>query len=282
MMGAGDSTPMQSTITLVTSPTRHTDRERLMWERELMGLYISAHPLDNYTQYFEEQTIPLSQVKPELDSKQATIGGIITTVRTIVTKSGTKMAFVGLEDKTGEGEIIVFPNLYEQVGAKLVQDAVIRASGKISAKDRDGNIGKDAKMIADEIQFVTDQELESYESTGRKMEKPKPRKDFGKVKATRTMAAAASKPKAPATEYIKPQVETVIKSCYVQVKDPEDHEALLNLKKICSEFPGLTEIILVLGEDKKSAIKMPFKVDASDALVSKLVKILGEDAVVLK
>ena len=52
------------------------------------------------------------------------------------------MAFVGIEDKFGEGEIIVFPNLYEKVGAKLVQDAVIRVSGKNSARDRDGKFGQ--------------------------------------------------------------------------------------------------------------------------------------------
>ena len=189
------------------------------------------------------------------------------------------MAFVGIEDKTGESEIIVFPNLYEQIGAKLIQDAVIKATGKISAKDRDGNIGTDAKMIADEFQFVTDQELDSYESTGRKMEKPKPRKDFGKVKVSKTVAATAAA--RPAVS-MKPQMDVKIQKCYVNLKDPEDHEILLEIKKICNDHPGVSEIILVLGTDKKSAIKMPFKIDANELLIGKLVKILGEDAVVLK
>ncbi len=56
----------------------------------------------------------------------------------------------------------------------------------------------------------------------------------------------------------------------------------MKLKQTCSEFPGFNDIVLVLGEDKKSAIKLPFKVDTSDQLVGQLVKILGEDAVVLK
>ena len=159
-------TSVQPTVTMQISPVKHTDRERLTWERELMGLYVSAHPLDNYDTYFEEQTVSLSQVTPDVDGKKATIGGLISTVRSIVTKSGTKMAFVGLEDKTGESEVIIFPNLYEQIGAKLVQDAVVLVSGKISARDRDGNIGTDAKMIADEVQFISDQELNGYESIG--------------------------------------------------------------------------------------------------------------------
>jgi DNA polymerase III subunit alpha len=292
----GGTASIQPSVALQTAPAHHTEKERLTWERELMGLYISAHPLDNYDAYFEEQTIPLARIKPEVDGKKATIGGLVSTVRTIITKSGTKMAFVGLEDKTGESELIVFPNLYEQVGAKLVQDAVIRATGKISARDRDGNLGNEAKMIADEIMLVSDQELREYESTGRKMETPK---ISSKVIAERRSAYKSAKSGVPAQPVAsaavktapadapksvsKPMVEIpVIKKLYVHIKDPDDHGALLALKQTCSSFPGGTDIVLVLGADKKSAIKLPFQVDSSDVLVGELVKLLGEDCVALK
>jgi len=278
LIGASD---MQSTVTLQPSPIKHSDRERLTWERELMGLYVSAHPLDNFDMYFEEQTISLSQITPSVDGKKATVGGIISTVRTIVTKSGSKMAFVGIEDKTGEGEIIVFPNLYEQYGAKLMQDAVIKATGKISARDRDGNVGSEAKIIADDIQFVTDKELREYESVGRKMDAPKV---SAKVSATRVAAKAQPKPStssAPRTKVV-PLEATGPKKLYVHVKDPDDHEVLLSLKQTCGNYLGLFDIILVLGAEKKSAVKLPFKVDASNSLIGDLVKILGENSVVLK
>jgi DNA polymerase-3 subunit alpha len=291
--GMSEMADIQPTISLQTAPTKFTEKEQLMWERELLGLYISAHPLDNYDAYFEEQTIPLARMKPEIDGKKVTIGGLVSTVRTIVTKSGTKMAFVGLEDKTNEAEVIVFPNLYEQVGAKLVQDAVIRVSGKASARDRDGNLGSEAKMIADEISVVTDQELRDYESTGRKMEAPKM---SSKVKAERVAeyrakknpgSATVEKP-AAAVETAAPPVHRPImdippvKKLFVHVKNPDDHNALLLLKQTCSEFVGNTDIVLVLGESKGSAIRLPFRVDASDALIGQLVKLLGEDCVVLK
>jgi len=280
----GGDAAVQPTITLQTAPTKYTDKEKLTWERELLGLYISAHPLDNYDAYFEEQTIPLARMTPEVDGKKATIGGLVSTVRSIVTKSGTKMAFVGLEDKSGEGEVIVFPNLYEQVGAKLTQDAVIRATGKISARDRDGNLGSDAKMIADEVVIVTDQELRDYESTGRKMNAPKA---STKVSAMR-VSSAKKKPEASTTssapvERPRPIVDIPPpKKLFVHVKNPDDHEALLILKQICSQYPGVSDIVLVLGEDKKSAIKLPFKVESSDVLMGQLVKQFGEDCVALK
>ena len=292
--GMSEMTEIQPTITMQTAPVKYTDKEKLTWERELLGLYISAHPLDNYDAYFEEQTIPLARMKPEIDGKKVTIGGLVSTVRTIVTKSGTKMAFVGLEDKTNEAEVIVFPNLYEQVGAKLVQDAVIRVSGKASARDRDGNLGNEAKMIADEINVVTDQELREYESTGRKMEAPKM---SAKVKAERVAEYRAKKNpgSTPTPEAPKAAVETAevpkrrpivdippVKKLFVHIKNPDDHNALLALKQTCSDFVGNTDIVLVLGEAKSSAIRLPFRVDASDALIGQLVKLLGEDCVVLK
>ena len=282
--GMADMASIQPTINLQVAPVKHTPKERLTWERELLGLYISAHPLDNYDAYFEEQTIPLARMTPEIDGKKATIGGLVSTVRTIVTKSGTKMAFVGLEDKTGEGEIIVFPNLYEEVGAKLVQDAVIRASGKVSARDRDGNLGSDAKMIADEIVLVSETELRDYESTGRKMEAPKA---SSKVRATRVAGKTPAKTISSTASSDAPRPKPLmdippVKKLFVHVKDPEDHTVLVDLKKICSEYNGNTDIVLVLGAEKKSAIKLPFRVDGSDALMGALVKLLGEDAVVLK
>jgi DNA polymerase III subunit alpha len=282
---------LQPSVSLQTAPAKHTDKERLLWERELLGLYISAHPLDNYDAYFSEQTMPLSELTSNIDGKKATIGGIITAVRTIVTKSGSKMAFVKLEDKSSESELIIFPNLFEQIGAKLVQDAVVKASGKVNARDRDGNVTSETKLTADEVQFVNDEELNSYQATGRKMAAPKART---KVQAMRTPSAKGASltmpattpgnaPSTPPAERPRPLMEeAVIKKLFVNVTNPDDQQTLVELKKICSEHSGFTDMVLVLGSEKKSAIKMPFRVDANEELIGKLVKLLGEDAVVLK
>lgn len=268
----------QPTISLVPAPVKHTDKERLTWERELLGLYISAHPLDNYDTYFSEQTVPITEMTSDIDGKPLTIGGIVSSIRTIVTKSGSKMAFVKLEDKTGEAEVIVFPNLYEQVGGKLAQDVVIRAAGKVSARDREGNLTGDVKLIADEIQVVDDDELRTYESNGQKMKKP-----TSSVKATRTYKKSTSIQSSQSTQpksVVVPAVDT--RTVYVQVKDPDDKETLVQIKKACSDYVGMQDIILVLGEEKKSAIKLPFRIDISDDFVGKLVKLVGEDGVVVR
>ena len=297
-----ESADVQPTMQLQPAPAKHTNKERLMWERELMGLYISAHPLDAYETYLSEQAQPLTQLVPEYDGRLMTIGGIITTVRTIVTKSGSKMAFVGIEDKFGEGEVIVFPNLYEQVGAKLVQDAVIRVTGKNSARDRDGNLGSESKMIADEIELISDDDLRQYQATGRKMEAPKM---SSKVKqerrtafrtqtteragTTRTSTASGTNvrststntintPPRPVATHAVPETEKL----FLHIKNPSDHDKLVALKSLCSEYAGVTDVVLVLGEANKSAMRMPFRVEAGDQLMDQLRQTLGDECVVLK
>ena len=298
-----ESADVQPTMQLQPAPAKHTNKERLMWERELMGLYISAHPLDAYETYLSEQAQPLTQLVPEYDGRLMTIGGIITTVRTIVTKSGSKMAFVGIEDKFGEGEVIVFPNLYEQVGAKLVQDAVIRVTGKNSARDRDGNLGSESKMIADEIELISDDDLRQYQSTGRKMEAPKMsskvkqerRTTFRAQKtqragATRTSTASGTNVRSTSTDTTKntpprpvaTHAVSETEKLFLHIKNPSDHDKLVALKSLCSAYAGVTDVVLVLGEANKSAMRMPFRVAADDQLMSQLRQTLGDECVVLK
>ena len=295
MLGGDDAASVQSTLHLQKAPVKHDDKERLMWERELLGLYISAHPLDRYETYLSEQTQPLTQLVPEYDSRMMTVGGIISTVRTIVTKSGSKMAFVGIEDKFGEGEIIVFPNLYEKVGAKLVQDAVIRVSGKNSARDRDGNLGNESKLIADDIIAITDNDINGYESTGRKMDAPKISSAVKKERreAYRNQKNGVSPKSAVKNDATKPQSkahstpvnvapEIPASKLFVYIKDPNDHSRLVKMKSVCGENAGTTDVVLVLGEKEKSAMRLPFKVDANDNLLSQLKNTLGEECVVIK
>lgn len=288
-------------ITLAEAPTKHTEKEQLMWERELLGLYLSAHPLDKYDDYFTEQTTPLGGLTSEMDNARATVGGVISTMRAIVTKSGSKMAFVGLEDKSGEGEVIVFPKLFEELGETLIQDVVVKVEGKISGTDRDGNKIPDPKIIADTITVVTDDELENYKSTGRAMVAP----EIGAVKTKRIpktkavnpgaaekyesakltkkpVAATESPAKTPQNFDYKPVDEKTSRKIYIHVRDPGDSDKLLAMKQKMGEYSGIDEVILVLGEDKKDAIRLPFQTNAHKDLISAIGEIYGADCVAVK
>ena len=286
MFAALGGDKLMPSVELKASPVKYTSKEQLMWERELLGLYISAHPLDNYDAFFEEQTIPLHACTPQIDGQKVSVGGLVSTIRTIVTKAGTKMAFVGIEDKTSEAELIVFPRLYEQLGDSLQQDAIVKVAGTINARDRDGNMTDEAKIIADEVNIVTDKELNEYQSHGRKMTAPKgraavknkryPRKSGGGAPAVTAAASAKAAPAITAKPLEK--LETV----YVKVKNPSDRDLLVSLKKLCSQNPGQNDIIMILGEDKSNAIRLPFRVDAQRNLRAGLAELLGDECVKVK
>ena len=289
-MGAAAEIPE---VEIQPAPTKYTEKEMLMWERDLMGLYISAHPLDKYDTYFQEQTMPTNEIKPNLDGASVIVGGLITNVRTLITKSGSKMAFVKIEDKVGEIEVTVFPRTFEEVGAKLIVDTVVKVSGKVNARDRDGMMTDEAKINAEEITVVTDEELDNYESTGATLKTPTkgvaPSAPRGKTAATSVGGGGGGYRRAaekPATHFKTSESEinakpAKLKKLFIRVEDSSNTKALMDLKKMCSTYPGLSEVILVIGPDKK-AMRMPFRVELEDVLVSGLKEIFGEEGVVAK
>lgn len=255
-------------LDLKPAPTKHSEKERLTWERELLGLYLSSHPLDPYALYLQEQTIPLSKVLPEVDGKNLTVGGIVSTVRAITTKNGSKMAFLKLEDKTGETEIVIFPKLYQEIGEQLLQDTVIRVNGRVNAKNQAGNMQDEAKVVVDKIIIVSQQELDNYKPTGESQKLPEAKK----------ASAKASNKTIPRDIAEKDLNQTI----YIHVKDTNDHESLRVMKKELSNTPGDNQVILVLGEDKSSAIRLPFTTELSDNLIANIKSLYGPDQVVVK
>jgi hypothetical protein len=102
------------------------------------------------------------------------------------------------------------------------------------------------------------------------------RKRYPRKEATVSSPSAAVSAPAVPVELERP------KTIYVRIENPDDHERLLELKKTCRLFPGENDIIMMLGSDKSSAIRLPFRVDAHDELQRELAKILGDDCVAVK
>ena len=274
------------------APAKVSEKEQLLWERDLMGLYLSAHPLDKYDTYFNEQTHPLSYISKEYVDKMITIGGIITAVKNVVTKaSGKKMAIVTLENKGGTIEFPVFPNIYEKVADLIAVDTIIKVTGSVDDRDRDGNRTEDVKILPKEISEISDAMLAAYQSTGTTLEepgdapkrrnyKPKPvvektEEEKKKEEEQKKQAVFSSRP-----DVINPRDHKL----YILVENPDKNtDKLTELKKTCDVHPGLSPVVLVLKEgEEKKAMVMNFKVEANDELVEKLKAIVGENAVVLK
>ncbi len=267
-----------------TAPTQYPEKEQLFWERDLMGLYLSAHPLDKYDTYFEEQTHPMSYVCADYNNKLITVGGIITSIRSILTKKGDKMAFVKLENKSDEIEFIVFPGVFAEHGAKLVVDNVVRVRGKVNATDRDGNITSDVKLLAEAVELISDDVLENYHSTGTKLAAPTAAPSSDRRRRTRTSAERVS---GGAPSNALPEERRVIKEppkdprkerLYINIENPDDMEIFSNIRRLADIFLGVQDVVLVIHENGvKRALKMPFRVEICHDLTSKLAAVVGAE-----
>jgi DNA polymerase III subunit alpha len=124
-------------------------REQLNWERELIGLYISDHPLnpvmDTLTQVVTHFSGQLSEALP---SERVRVAGLITHIRPHQTRAGKAMGFVTLEDIQGTIELVVFPRTWEQQSGALEFDRIVLVEGRVDAE------GSEPKVLVDKI--ITD------------------------------------------------------------------------------------------------------------------------------
>ena len=118
-----------------------TQAEKLLWEKELLGLYISGHPLDRLRDKLEKRKINIKKIKEDLGNGiPVTIAGIIETVRQVVTKNNERMAFLKISDLTDSIEAVVFPSLFKNCIDVIVAEKCIALSGKVSNKNGEKSI----------------------------------------------------------------------------------------------------------------------------------------------
>ncbi len=255
-----DTSHVKPKLALEAAPKEHNLREQLLWERELLGLYLSQHPLSMYEKFLNEQTIQLATLLPEHDGKTVRVGGAINDVREITTKNGKKMAFVRIEDQTAEMELIVFPSSFQQTLGLWERDKVVLVNGKVSAKDRDGNISSEVKIIVDDGREITAEQAQNYQETGKKVKAPKANKKVKAEIATTKKAEVVKKPE----------------RLYIRLINSDDQELLLSLKQVIDNHQGDMDVVLVLGpSDAKQVIKLPGGVEKSDELIDAITALVG-------
>lgn len=135
----------------------------LAMEKEMLGLYVSGHPLSEYQSILDKNVNLYSkdmliggneedngdielELKKLTDSMRVTVGGIIASKKTKTTKNNNLMAFIGLEDLYGTMEIIVFPTIYERFSQLLQQESIVLVNGRLSLRE-----DEQPKIICEEV-----------------------------------------------------------------------------------------------------------------------------------
>jgi len=124
-------------------------QEKLAWEKELLGLYVSGHPLDRFKEKLATRTMTIEQMKQRIMPGQTLVAaGMVEDVRVILTRGGDQMAFIKLADFDGSIEAVVFPKNYAQ------HKDIIRAENCIALKGKLSNRNGELSVIADAVKAL--------------------------------------------------------------------------------------------------------------------------------
>lgn len=134
---------------VVLKPTKEaTNFEKLTWEKELLGLYVTSHPLEDFREILEKKTLSLINIGNNLKNTTVRVGGIISGIKKIITKNGRPMLFIKLEDLTDKAEVVVFPGVIERNPTVFQENKIVFITGRIDNRD---NI---PKVIASEVEEI--------------------------------------------------------------------------------------------------------------------------------
>lgn len=154
MNGRGMSAPLP--IPPLPSVAEWDQAQRLKYERELTGFYISAHPLTRYEAMLGAlSTTTTTGLKDCADGSEVKICGVIATVKSMLTKKGDRMAYLTIEDLQGTTEVIVFPDLFKTAGEMMTPEHIVRITGTIDRGD------KGTKLRGSKIEPLADVQTQS-------------------------------------------------------------------------------------------------------------------------
>ncbi len=215
-----------------------TEAQKLVWEKELLGLYVSSHPFIRYQEMFGATLTRVTDLPGKPRSTWVVVGGVIDSTKKKITRSGKAMMFVTVQDTSGSLELLVFPKTYETTKDIWVPGALVAVVGKTG--DEEG----DDKLFVEKAYAITEasaplliQQL-SAGSAGVSL-----RKHAG--------AFGLSGPK---------MVQTADGNIEITLSNSEAAARSNALKEIFKKYPGSAQVYLIVGDKK---IKTAFTIEAS-------------------
>ncbi|MCH5300713.1 MAG: DNA polymerase III subunit alpha [Ruminococcus sp.] len=237
--------------------------ELLFMENEVAGMYLSGHPLNEYSAYADKAKTDkigniINQENDNLyvDGQNVRVLAIVSKVKTQITKNNQMMAFVNVEDQYGATEMLVFPNVYEKYASLFREGNVLDIFASISIKE-----DEDPKLMCNKVALVT------------KDSKPEAVNNSGFIRRTDTINPNNNSSQRPTN---KPM------TLYIRI-DNLDGEKFIKAKRLLEIFEGRTPVVFYLTDTKKQ-FKAPMNlwVDLNNVLVKELKYQLGEENVVTK
>ena len=241
-------------------------KDKLKWEKELMGVYLSEHPFSPYAGKAAAQNVTFcGQIDAELEKQTITAAGMVASVNQSFTRDKRPFASAMLEDLTGSIEVMVWPRVYEETTELWQEGNILLVEGKVRLRD------DRPQLTCDRVSIYQPDKAQG-----------KPVPDNG----SRAAPAPSAKSQAVLTPVpLKPPASTVynesrrlVISLNQTTDEANDKTRLRNIIDIVKDFPGEAEVIIrVSNEEKTTSLKLPqVTVDCCDALSKRLAEVVGE------
>ncbi|MDP3043295.1 MAG: DNA polymerase III subunit alpha [bacterium] len=224
-------------------------REKLAWEKELLGLYITEHPFVDYKKYLSGKVAAIAECRAHLNQDQVDIAGIITKIQKIMTRANEPMLFVKIEDLSGGMEILVFPSLLKETAAIWREGEAVLCRGKLSDKDHE------IKLLCNKAIELT---LENVEQAIIKFKKENGivnnaiKKNFAKLNSA---------------------VLTDETNLYIALNKNYNPDILSELKELLTKHQGDKKVYFKI---KSSNIETDFKVNPCESLIKEINRLLSK------
>ncbi len=251
-----EGTLVSSNFVKMPDIKEYAKQTKLKFEKQVLGMYLSGHPLDNFMDEFKTFTFNASMISKEDDEEdeqdednfeeeveddslqndmEVTCGGSVEEIRKLVTKKGNKeMAILKIEDLYGTFDVMLFPKIYEKYRSKLQEDCLVKINGRTSIKD-----DNEVMILAETLSFLDNQQQEEQE--------------VKEIERTQTL-------------YLRYDTQSGV-----------IHQNILSILK---NYPGKTPVIIRCSSTNK-AYKINLMVNTNNYLMNELYALLDEENIKL-
>ncbi len=225
-----------------------SDHDKLQWEKELLGLYVSEHPFNSFKKKMPEGFVFLSSLS-ERKNEHVVTAGVVSSVKKIITKNNENMLFVKIEDGTGFTEVLVFPKVLKENLDIWNDGQVVMLNANVS--DKDGEIklllnraiAVDLNNVKDSFKILSGLEI-------------KARRNFNNNNGGSGYVAVNSNKE---------------KSLGLVLKKPISQDEMNKLKEILLSYPGSDGVFIKINSNNGERIfKLDIKIDKSEELITEL------------
>ena len=245
-----------------------TKKQCLSWEKQLLGLYISDHPLRGYQEYFKIRALPIREINNGHNNQNITVGGIITKIQKVYTRNNQLMYFTVIEDGLGKIEVLVFPKTLSKKPEIWQEEKIVLAKGRVSNKDGE------FKLLCESAIEVNNEELEKSK-----------RKSEEKISSDQGDVPSEERPfyinRSSELRHYS-QEENKKQKLILCIGENCSNELLQKISAVLSETDRGNCRVLVSTNEANKKLETPFIIELSEEVKQRISSIIGSENIRLE